>query len=277
MGKGEGWERLGLLRGFSLNETRCVVGPVRGGILEEVGGGGKCVNLWIVPPVIWTDLGFWYLGRRPGIYIPGGQGEGVWRVEDGSAGGQRAEGGRWGGGVRMGRPSLTPLRLLLAFSLPLHVFSCSSCRSPHSLSGSYRQEFKGPLPYASSAGTTEASGRTRWSEGDWDRRAIRKTFICEFSSVCLMSDVHDEEICIKQGSRGCRLVFRRRLGRSIKGEMCLLATFLVRAIHVTVAPLSQLCLALTRAKITWPTVCVVLAPCFRDSNRGVDRKRGTES
>lgn len=29
---GKGWESLGLLRGFSLNETRCVVGPVRGGI-----------------------------------------------------------------------------------------------------------------------------------------------------------------------------------------------------------------------------------------------------
>lgn len=28
----KGWESLGLLRGFSLNETRCVVGPVRGGI-----------------------------------------------------------------------------------------------------------------------------------------------------------------------------------------------------------------------------------------------------
>lgn len=35
----------------------------------------------------------------------------------------------------------------------------------------------------------------------------------------------------------------RLLGRSIKGEMCLLATFFVQAIHVTVAPLSQLCLA----------------------------------
>lgn len=33
MGKGEGRESLGLLWGFSLNETRCVVGPVRGGIL----------------------------------------------------------------------------------------------------------------------------------------------------------------------------------------------------------------------------------------------------
>ena len=29
----KGWESLGLLQGFSLNETRCVVGPVRGGIL----------------------------------------------------------------------------------------------------------------------------------------------------------------------------------------------------------------------------------------------------
>lgn len=44
----------------------------------------------------------------------------------------------------------------------------------HSPSGSYRQEFKGPLPYASSAGTTIASRRTRWSEGDGDRRPIRK-------------------------------------------------------------------------------------------------------
>lgn len=68
--------------------------------------------------------------------------------------------------------------------------------------------------------------------------------------------------------------------------MCLLPTFLVQAIHVTVAPLlcSLLCSLsstwlLTKAKITWPTVCVVcfLALGFRDCNRGVDRKRGNES
>lgn len=46
---GKGWESLGLLRGFSLNETRCVVGPVRGG---RGGVTGKkrwthiCVCVW---------------------------------------------------------------------------------------------------------------------------------------------------------------------------------------------------------------------------------------
>lgn len=98
-------------------------------------GEGECVcesMQVVVPPVIWTDLEFWNLGRRPGICILGGQG-------GGSVGGWRmaVQGARVG--VEMGCPSL--LSPSLFFSLPpLHAFSCSSCRSPHSLSGPSRQE-----------------------------------------------------------------------------------------------------------------------------------------
>lgn len=38
---GEGWGSLGLLRGFGLNETRCVVGPGK----RRGGGVCVCVNL----------------------------------------------------------------------------------------------------------------------------------------------------------------------------------------------------------------------------------------
>ena len=148
--------------------------------------GSKCVNLWVVPPAIWDAFGISVFGLETRNLHPGGQREGVWRVEDSSAGG-RQEGGR--GVVRMGCPSLSPLRLSLS-SLPLHVFSCSSCRSPYSLSGSDRQEFKGPLLHASSARTLAAGNGTRCSEGDWVRRSIQIRAICEFSSVSFMSDVH---------------------------------------------------------------------------------------
>lgn len=92
-------------------------------------------------------------------------------MEDGSAGGQRAEGRQGGGGKNGLSLSLSPLRLLLSFSLPLHVFSCSSCRSPHSLSGSYRQEFKdhfctpaqpgGPKPVGGHAGQKQKTHPTK--------------------------------------------------------------------------------------------------------------------
>ena len=124
----KGWECLGLLQGFSLNETRCVVGPVRGALGKKMGG-HVCVNLWVVPPAIWTDLEFWNLGRRPGICILGGQGEGVWRAEDGSAGGQ----GGGGGGVRMGCPSLSrslSLSLALSRSLSLSPSLCMCSAAP---------------------------------------------------------------------------------------------------------------------------------------------------
>lgn len=86
---------------------------------------------------IW-NLGF-FLGQRPGIFILGGQGEGRgW----GGGGGVESEGwqprgarGRKGGmyvGGQEWAVPLSPLGLLLS-SLP-HVFSCSSCRAPHSLS-----------------------------------------------------------------------------------------------------------------------------------------------
>lgn len=82
-------------------------------------------------------------------------------MEDGSAGGQR--GGK--NGLSLSPPSSSVSRSL-SLSLPLHVFSCSSCRSPHSLSqGHTGRSFKGP-PDANSAGTTADSRRTRRSEGD---------------------------------------------------------------------------------------------------------------
>lgn len=60
---------LGLFAGvrFKQNQVCCGTG-------EE---GSKCVNLLAVPPAIWTYLEFWYLGRRPGICIPGVQREGA--------------------------------------------------------------------------------------------------------------------------------------------------------------------------------------------------------
>lgn len=89
-------------------------------------GACACVNLRVVP-AIWTGLEFRYLGRRPGICILGGQGEGVWGVEDGSAGGQR--GGK--GAVPLLPFSLSlasaclarSLSLPLSFSLP--PFPCA--------------------------------------------------------------------------------------------------------------------------------------------------------
>lgn len=86
------WEKGGRAGGFcgglSLNETRCVVGPVR-----------FCELLCLRFGQIWN------LGRRPGICALGGQGEGVCRVEDGSAGGQR--GGK--NGLSHSPPSLSRL------------------------------------------------------------------------------------------------------------------------------------------------------------------------
>lgn len=89
-------------------------------------GACACVNLRVVP-AIWTGLEFRNLGRRPGICILGGQGEGVWGVEDGSAGGQR--GGK--GAVPLLPFSLSlasaclarSLSLPLSFSLP--PFPCA--------------------------------------------------------------------------------------------------------------------------------------------------------
>lgn len=73
-------------------------------------------------------------------------------------------------------------------------------------------------------------------------------------------------------------MFTRLLGRSVKGEMFLLATLLVQAIHVTVAPLFQLYLAPYKSQNNVAhSLCSLLALCLGDCNRGVDRKRGTES
>lgn len=119
-------------------------------------------------------------GRRGGLEIGG------WQC-GGPTGGREV--GREVGwvGVKLGCPSLLPLSLV-SCSLPpsLPPFACVQLLqlsvSPLTLSGSYRQEFKGPLLYASSAGTTTASSssRTHWSEGrPRDRRLIRKRFNCE--------------------------------------------------------------------------------------------------
>lgn len=150
-----------------------------------VGGGAcLCVNLWaVVPPAIWMDLEFRNLGRRPGICILGGQGAGAWRVEDGSAGGQR---GGWNG-------------LSLSFFLPPSFslfFPPSACVqllqllvSPLTLSGSYREELTGPLLSDNSAGTTTASTRTHRSEGAREQDdPTKKGIICEFSCVSVTFD-----------------------------------------------------------------------------------------
>lgn len=100
---------------------------------------------------------------HPGGSARGGLESGEWQCRGPEGGGTEGE---RRGGARMGCLSFalslspSPLRLLLPFSLPLHVFSCSSCLSAHSLSqGHTGRRFKGPLLYASSAGTSEASER----------------------------------------------------------------------------------------------------------------------
>lgn len=133
------WEELGaFVGGLSLNETRCVVGPVRRGG-GRIGGGHDSVSFGI-----WTDLEF---GPQTRNLRPGGVGAGVWRVEDGNAGGQ--EGG-WLWAVPLS--SLPPS---LVSSLPpsacVHLLQLSV--SPLTPSGSHRQQFQGSLVDDSSSGT----------------------------------------------------------------------------------------------------------------------------
>lgn len=93
---------MGVGRGEELwvNETRCVMGPARGGNFVQ-GGGAKCVNLCVVSPAFWMDLEFrfFFLGCRPGIFILGGHGKGGFESEGwqhrGPEGGR--EGCMWGG------------------------------------------------------------------------------------------------------------------------------------------------------------------------------------
>lgn len=60
---------------FGLNETRCVMGPARGGNFVQ-DGGAECANPCVVLPAIWMHLEFGvFLSQRPGIFILGGQGE----------------------------------------------------------------------------------------------------------------------------------------------------------------------------------------------------------
>lgn len=157
---GRAWGLCG--RGLSLNETRCVVRPVR----RRRGGGGGMI-LWA--------LGFgqiWNLGRRPGIWALGGSG---------SVG---LEGGGWQrrgprGGVRMGCPTLLPPSLppSLVSSLPpfacVHLLQLSV--SPFTPSGSHRQQFKGSLVDDSSSGTIAASRRIRRSVGGSQTQDPRET------------------------------------------------------------------------------------------------------
>lgn len=146
---GKGWESLGLLRGFILNETRCVVGPVRGG------RGGYWEKRWtrvrvcvcVFCPCDLDRFGIWPTDQEFASWGVRERGFREWRMA--------VQGAR--GGVRMGCPFLLPPSSLL--SLPLHVFICSSCRSRRSLSGSHRQEFKGPL-WSASSSWTSAAGHT---------------------------------------------------------------------------------------------------------------------
>lgn len=103
---------------------------------------------------------------HPGGSGRGGLESGGWQCRGPEGGGTAGGGGKNGLSL-----SLSPLRLLLSFSLPSHVFSCSSCRSPHSLSGSYRQEFKdhfctpaqpgGPKPVGGHAGQRQKTHPTK--------------------------------------------------------------------------------------------------------------------
>lgn len=143
---------------------------------------------------------FWYLGRRPGICILGGQGEGVRRVEDGSAGGQR--GGK--NGLSLSPPSLSSsVSCSLSLSLPLHVFSCSSCRSPHSLSQghtgrSLRDHFWTPTQLGQ---LQPAEGHTGQRETK-RQKTHQKRLICKFSCISSTSYSYTQEICLKQRTTG---------------------------------------------------------------------------
>lgn len=109
------------------------MGPARGGNFVQDGGGGECAN----PCACDLDaFGIWFFfgrardqefsswgvrGRRRGVESEGWQHRGA----------RGKKGGMYVGGQEWAVP-LSPLGLLLS-SLP-HVFSCSSCRAPHSLS-----------------------------------------------------------------------------------------------------------------------------------------------
>ena len=166
------------------------------------------------------------------------------------------------GGVRMGCPSLLP-PFLVSSSPPfpcVHLLQLSV--SPLTLSGSYRQQFKGPLLNANSSGTTTACRRTHRSEGGLEAEDKRKRFICEFSCVSFMSFIYiyiyKKRVMSNRGSWWMTWEVCKLLRRNKGGEMFLLASFLVQAVHVTVAPL-PFCLLhspsctwlLSRAKITW--------------------------
>lgn len=97
-------------------------------------GGAECVNPCVVSPAIWMHLEFgFFLGQRPGIFILGvrERRRGVESEGWQHRGARGRKGGMYVGGQEWAVP-LSPLGLLLS-SLP-HVFSCSSCRTPHSLS-----------------------------------------------------------------------------------------------------------------------------------------------
>lgn len=133
-------------------------------------GACACVNLRVVP-AIWTGLEFRYLGRRPGICILGGQGEGVWGVEDGSAGGQR--GGK--GAVPLLPFSLSLASACLARSLSLFLSpSLSMCSAApavglptHSLSqGHTGRSLRDHFCTPTRLGRPQPAGGTHWSDGD---------------------------------------------------------------------------------------------------------------
>lgn len=136
---------------------------------------------------VW-NFGIWAADQEFASWGVRERGFGEWRMAV-----QGARGGVRGLFLSSLSRSLSPLPVLLApsrslslsLSLPFHVLSCSSCRSPHSLSlsGSYRQEFKGPLLYANSAGTTAAGRRDTLVR----RRLRDRRFLCEFSCASLAS------------------------------------------------------------------------------------------
>lgn len=113
------------------------MGPARGGNFVQDGGGQVCESVCCFACDL-DAFGIWvFFGPETRNFHPGGSGRGKegggLRVKDGSTGGP--EGGRegcmWGG-----KNGLSLSLLLVSDSPPSlpHVFSCSSCRTPHSLS-----------------------------------------------------------------------------------------------------------------------------------------------
>lgn len=243
-------ERVVELWGVILNETRSVVWPVSGG---TGGRGSVCVNLCKLLFRLWFgqiwNFGIWAADQEFAS----------WGVrEGGSVGGWKmaVQGAR--GGVGMGCPSFLSASFLLSLSRPpLHAFSCSSCRSAHSLSQGHRGRNRtdrgttSALHTHTTPGTTTARGLeqhyTDSNQGPEDNRKKTNShkgrrLACEFTMF------HNDFVCVrvwkKERERVClreplwlREINQVRECITSQRKTCLLPSAPGGGGHVTATPL----------------------------------------